>query len=139
MPLEEIVTAHGHEHVTADHESTFEVTTDDYLTPSGDCILGIEADRAPADFDSDFVDACRDEDATITAHIAVGSVSEHITGRGDPRLSFESQRSLVGRTSTYVDDRTVLVDGDRAAADLHRDVVSELEAGAGLTLRLVVS
>jgi len=49
-PLVEVVCARGHEHVSATHASTFEVTTDDWLTPAGDCILAVEADRAPRDF-----------------------------------------------------------------------------------------
>jgi len=62
--MREVIRARGHEHVAATHESTFEVTTDDWLTPAGDCIVGIEADRAPADFDADFVAACRDPATT---------------------------------------------------------------------------
>ncbi|PSQ45283.1 DUF371 domain-containing protein, partial [Halobacteriales archaeon SW_12_67_38] len=70
--MEAVVDAHGHEHVTAQHASTLELTSDDFLTPAGDCILGIEADRTPADFDPDFVAACRDADATITATFEAG-------------------------------------------------------------------
>ena len=140
--MEETVRAVGHEHVTARHASTFEVTTDDYLTPAGDCILGIEADRAPADFADEFVAACRDADATITATIEVdgssGSHVETITGRGHPALTFEDDRSLVGRTSDYVDDRTVLVGADAAAGDFDRGLVEALEGGAALELRLRV-
>ncbi|MFW6385461.1 MAG: DUF371 domain-containing protein [Halodesulfurarchaeum sp.] len=126
MELEVRVTATGHENVSAAHESTFELTTDDFLTPAGDCILGIEADRAPADFDSSFVEACRDASATIEAIFEVDDAIERVTGRGDPRLTFESERSLVGRTSTYVDDRTVLLEADKAAADFDRDLVAAL-------------
>ena len=130
--------ARGHEHVAATHESTFELTSDDYLTPAGDCILGIEADRVPADFDDDFVAACRNADATIEAVLAVDGHTERITGRGDPELTFESERSLVGRTSDYVDDRTVLVAADTAAADLDRDLVAALAEGAAVELTLRV-
>jgi hypothetical protein len=134
----EIVCAHGHEHVCADHESTFEVTTDDWLTPAGDCILAIEADRAPASFDTSFVEACRDADATITATISVDTHTQTVTGSGHPELSFESDRSLVCRTSDYVDDRTVMVNADTAAADVDPELVDALTTGADLELRLTV-
>src|SRR6056297_3308118 len=107
--MEETVRAVGHENVTARHASTFEVTTDDYLTPAGDCILGIEADRAPADFAEEFVAACQHADATIAANFETEEYAETVVGRGHPDLSFENDRSAVGRTSDYVDDRTVLV------------------------------
>ena len=51
-------------------------------------------------------------------------------------LTFEDERSLVARTSDYVDDRTVMVGADAAAADLDRDLVAALADGAALTLTL---
>ena len=130
--------ASGHEHVSAAHESTFEVTTDDWLTPAGDCIVGVEADRAPADFDPAFVETCRSAETTIVAEVTVGGRTQRIVGRGDPDLSFESDRSAVCRTSDYVDDRTVLVGADGAAADLDRTLVRALAAGADLTFTLQI-
>ncbi|MFB6090230.1 MAG: DUF371 domain-containing protein [Halobellus sp.] len=143
MTLREVVQARGHENVSAEHASTFEVTSDEWLTPAGDCILAVEADRVPADFDDDFVAAASDADATIEATLTATTdggetFAETITGRGDPDLSFENERSHVGRTSDYVDDRTVLVGADAAAADLDRDLVDALAAGADLRFELTV-
>jgi len=136
--LTEVVRAHGHEHVSAEHASTLEVTSDDFLTPAGDCILAIEADRVPADFAEAFVDACRSHGATITAEIAADGHVERVTGRGHPDLTFENERSHVVRTSDYVDDRTVMVGADAAAADLDRDLVAALADGAEATFTLRV-
>jgi hypothetical protein len=136
--MEERVSARGHEHVSATHESTFEVTTDDYLTPAGDCILGIEADRAPSAFDDSFVSACQTHEATIQAVLQVGSTTTTVLGHGHPDLTFASDRSLVCRTSEYVDDRTVLVGADAAAAHLDRALVDALADGAEMELSLRV-
>ncbi|ELY86113.1 DUF371 domain-containing protein [Natrinema altunense] len=136
--MEEIIHARGHEHVSAEHASTFEVTTDDYLTPAGDCILAIEADRAPADFDPDFVAACRDADATITVTIEAGGHTESVTGRGDPDLEFTNERSAVGRTSDYVDDRTIVNGAEFAADGFDRDLVDALADGAAATVTITV-
>jgi hypothetical protein len=114
------------------------VTSDDYLTPAGDCILGIEADRVPADFDPAFREACQSHDATITATIEAGGHTATVEGRGHPGFSFENDRSIVGRTSDYVDDRTVMIGADAAAGDLDRDLVAALAEGADLTLTLRV-
>jgi len=136
--MDEVVRARGHEHVAGEHASTLELTTDDYLTPAGDCILGIEGDRAPADFDDAFADACRDADATITLVLEADGHRDEITGRGHPDLELTNERSMVGRTSTYVDDRTIFVDADKAAADVDRDLVAALADGADLTATLRV-
>jgi hypothetical protein len=136
--MEELIHARGHENVTARHTSTFELTSDNYLTPAGDCILAIEADRVPAEFDESFVQACQRADATIVATIEVDGHTERITGQGHPDLTFASDRSLVCRTSEYVDDRTVAVGMDAAAADLGQDLVDALADGAELQVTLGV-
>ena len=142
--MREVVHARGHEHVTASHASTFEVTSDDYLTPAGDCILAVDADHTPADFDEAFVGACRDRSARIVVTLETtddtGTVThrERVTGQGHPELTFESDRSLVWRTSEYVDDRTVAVGMERAAAELDRSLVHALAGGAGLRVTLTV-
>ena len=136
--MQEVIRARGHENVSATHASTFEVTTDDWLTPAGDCILAVEADRAPADFDSEFVAACRDADAQVAATVEVGDLTDRVVGRGHPDLTFASERSAVGRTSEYVDDRTVMIGADFAAAGFDREPVAALSAGAEATITLSV-
>ena len=136
--MEEVIRGQGHEHVSAEHASTFELTSDDYLTPAGDCILGIEADRVPADFDEEFVAACRSHDATITVTLETEAHSDRIEGRGHPDIELTNERSAVGRTSDYVDDRTIVVGADKAAGDLDRDLVAALADGAAVTMTIAV-
>ncbi|WP_257298969.1 DUF371 domain-containing protein [Haloarchaeobius sp. FL176] len=136
--MEEVIHARGHENVTAEHASTFEVTTDDYLTPAGDCILAVDADRAPADFDEAFVAACREPGATITCTLQVDGHGETAVGVGHPDLAFDSDRSMVGRTSDYVDDRTVMLASSISAEGFDRDLVAALAAGAEVTVTLAV-
>ncbi len=126
------VRATGHENVTAEHASTLEFTSDDWLTPAGDCILGVEAVPVPAAFADGFVEACQSTDATITATIRAAGSRQRIKGRGDPELTFEDDRSMVVRTSEYVDDRTVMVGADTAAAGIDRDIVDALARGESL-------
>ena len=137
--LEEIIHARGNENVSAGHASTFEVSTDDFLTPAGDCILAIEADRAPADFDPEFVAACQQRDAMITVTLEVDGHRDSVQGRGDTGLEFSSERSAVGRTSEYVDERTILLEADHAAKGFDRDLVGALADGADVTVTITVS
>ncbi|WP_458206741.1 DUF371 domain-containing protein [Haladaptatus sp. NG-SE-30] len=136
--MEETIHARGHENVSAKHASTFEVTTDDFLTPAGDCILAIEADRAPADFDPEFVEACRDPEATITVTIEGNGHEETVTGQGHPDLTFGSHRSMVGRTSDYVDEQTVVVGAEFAAEGFDRELVTALADGVEVAVTLQV-
>lgn len=127
--MDEVIHAKGHENVSAEHASTFEITTDDWLTPAGDCILAVEADRAPADFAPEFIEACRDSGATITTTFEAGGYTETIVGRGHPDLAFESERSMVGRTSEYIDERTFVVGAKKAANGFDRELVGALSSG----------
>jgi hypothetical protein len=138
MEHTEVIHARGHENVQSTHQSTFEVTSDDWLTPAGDCILAIEADRTPADFSEAFVDAAQSHDAEITATLSTDDHSHTITGRGHPDLTYEGDRSAVGRTSDYVDDRTIMVGADGAAESVDRDLVAALADGAELRFELRV-
>lgn len=137
-PGPEIIRGCGHEHVTAQHASTLEVTSDDWLTPAGDCIVAVEADRVPDDFGDSFVTACREPTATITATFAAGEHEQTVTGHGHPDLTFESDRSMVLRTSEYVDDRTVMVGADTAAVGMDRTLVDALASGAELRVTFEV-
>jgi hypothetical protein len=139
MTHRETVRASGHENVTAEHASTFEVTSDEFLTPAGDCILAVGADRTPADFAEPFVEACRHHDATITVSLEADTCTDRIEARGHPDLTFESDRSLVGRTSDYVDERTVAVEAEKSARGVDRDLVAALAAGSELTVTLDVA
>ena len=134
----EVLTAQGHQNVSGEHASTFEVTSDEFLTPAGDCILAIEADRVPNEFDDQFVNACQRREATIQVTLEAQGHTERVEASGHPDLTFASDRSLVVRTSEYVDDRTVAIGAAKAAGDLDRALVSSLSDGAQLTVTLSV-
>jgi hypothetical protein len=136
--MNQCVRAIGHEHVSAEHTNTLELTSDDWLTPAGDCILGVEASAVPAAFAEAFVSACQSHDAAISATIRVDGHEQHIEGAGHPDLSFENDRSMVIRTSDYVDDRTIMIRADTAAAGIDREIVAALEGGAELECALEV-
>ncbi|MCK5388859.1 MAG: DUF371 domain-containing protein, partial [Candidatus Thorarchaeota archaeon] len=41
--------AYGHENVIGEHKTTVEITTEDYLTKQGTCIVGMEANQKLSD------------------------------------------------------------------------------------------
>lgn len=136
--ITETIQASGHENVRGAHESTFEITSDDYLTPAGDCILGIEANRVPADFSAEFIDACKRQSTSITITLEAADYTDTVEALGSPELTFESDRSAVIRTSDYIDDRTVAIAASKAAGDIDRDLVEALADGAALEVTLAV-
>jgi hypothetical protein len=134
----ETVRARGHRHVTATHRSTFEVTRDRELSPAGDCIIAVGADRWPAGLSGEFKVAAARDDAKITAEIRCAGHKDTVQGWGSSQLTFTDDRSMVFRVSDYVCGRTVMVNADKAARGLDRGLINALAAGGDAVIVLTV-
>ncbi len=123
----EVVRARGHPNVRALHRTTFEVTRDSHLTPRGDCIIGVSADKAPTDFSAEFRRIASSDDSYIIVLLHANGVSDVAVGRGSSRLELSDSRRMVFRRSSYVEPGTVAVGMDKAAKDLDRRLVRKLK------------
>ena len=128
MPAE-LVRARGHPNVRATHPTTLEITRETHLTPRGDCIVAVGADKGARDLSKAFKEAARREGALIRITIEVPSrgLREVIMARGHPGLTFEHPTDMVVRKSDYVCGRTVAIRADKAAKDLSRELVEALK------------
>ncbi|WP_457619509.1 DUF371 domain-containing protein [Methanopyrus sp.] len=124
--MEVTLEARGHENVTGRHRSTFEVTKDPEIGPTADCIIGVRADTACADLPEDFKLVLRRR-ARVEVILRAGGAEDRVVGVGHPKMTLRDGRSMVFRTSDYIDDRTVLVECDKAARDLSRDLIRALK------------
>jgi len=97
------------------------------LTPQGDCIIAVSADKAMEDFPVDFRRRLRDDNAVLEVQVECNGVVDKITARGAAGLLLEHPTDLVVRKSDYIDGRTLAVKADKAAADLSKMLVSELK------------
>lgn len=124
----EIVRFKGHKNVRATHRTTVEITREPELTPRGDCIIGVSADKGPRDFNPGFKEMIKVPGATVIALI----LTEHgdadiIKGFGDPGLSLSDPNRIIIRKSGYVAPNTVMVRASKAARDLSRSLVEGLQ------------
>jgi hypothetical protein len=133
----ETVRARGHRNVTATHRSTFEVTADCDLTPAGDCIIAVCADRWPAGLSGEFKAAAARDDAKITAEIHCMGHKDTVQGWGSSKMTFGDRRSMVFRVSDYVCGRTVMINADKAARGLDRELVKALASGGEAVIVLI--
>ncbi|KUH33495.1 hypothetical protein APY94_05905 [Thermococcus celericrescens] len=124
--MREIIRCRGHENVRATHKSTLEFTKENYLTPRGDCILCIEADRGINDLSEDFKRALR-AGKKLLIRIRVGDLTDEVLAEGSPELILEHEYSMVIRKSTYVDARTLAIRANKAARDIDRRIVELLK------------
>ncbi|TRM73398.1 DUF371 domain-containing protein [Sulfolobus sp. E5] len=128
IEVEEIIIK-GHKNVKGTHKTTFEITRDDYLTPKGDCIIGILASKGSADLSQKFKELVRNDNTFIYAVIKVENLIDIIHGRGSSQLELNSSRKMVFRKSNYVEGSTVMIRSDKAARDINRMIIQELKKG----------
>ncbi|OYT54865.1 MAG: hypothetical protein B6U72_01265 [Candidatus Altiarchaeales archaeon ex4484_2] len=136
--LVERIKASGHPNVSARHKTTLEVTGDNYLTPTGDCIVAINADRCFPEFSPGFLDLLKSEGSRVEVLIECNGVRDKVTARGDKALTLNHGSEMVVRKSSYVCGRTLAVKADKAAADLKRELVDELKRGNEVIVELRV-
>lgn len=137
MAFEFTIYAKGHENVKSTHKSTLEITTEEHLTCTGDCILGICADKSMKNFPEDFKENLRKSEK-IVVEIEVEGLKETILGKGNPNLTFTHETDIVIRTSDFSCSRTLMVNSDKAAKDINREIVEKLKKGADLKFKIIL-
>lgn len=126
MKITEIVTAYGHANIQATHKSTFEITKEKYMSKKGDCIIAALADKAVANLSPKFKANLRMDNARMTLLIEAEKTVEVINAFGSPRLILTHPTDIVVRKSSYICDRTLAIQADKAACDLTRKLVKKL-------------
>ncbi len=128
----ELVKSRGHVNVSATHRSTIEITRDDHLTPLGDCIVGVKADKALIDFSEEFKRIARADDSVIIAVLITRNNVDVVIGKGSKDLVLNDDRRIIIRKSSYIDDATIMINANKAAIDLSRSLIDDLVKGSFL-------
>lgn len=125
MKILDTILAYGHPLVKCSHNTTIEITKEDYLTEKGSCILGIKASKACNDLSAKLKEKIRKGNA-IRILIEVDDIFETFIGYGDEKLNLKSNNDMVFRKSSYVCDRTVLINCTKSSMDLNRELIKKL-------------
>ena len=118
--------AQGHPNVLAKHPTTYEITKEKALTRRGDCVIGVNANKGPLDFSAQFIDLAKNDESRIRVQLQAAGIVELIEGKGSARLTFKHPSESVGRKSSFASSRTIMVEADRAARDLNRELIDAL-------------
>jgi len=124
----EVITCRGHPNVLAKHRSTLEVTTENFLTLRGDCIICVEADKSASSLSSEVKEVLRSEGYGYLL-VSTQNFTELVKGRGSAGLTMTSTVKMIVRKSSFISDATILIKADKSAGDLNRDLVRELRGG----------
>lgn len=118
--------AYGHKNVVADHKTTLELTSQDFLTTQGTCIIGVRAGLTLKALDNDIKELVRSADTAIRLRLTAEGLTDEVVGHGSPGLTYEDSTSMVARTSNFECGRTIMVGADKAASDIRRDLIERL-------------
>ena len=118
---------YGHTNVIGDHRTTLEITTEEFLTRQGTCIIGICGSLTLKELNSEIKALAKSSDTMIVLTLVVEKQVERIQGWGSEGLSYSDGTSMVSRTSSFECGRTLMVRADKAAKDLRRDFVDMLK------------
>jgi len=123
----ENIVASGHENILAIHPSTLMFTREKHLSKTGDCVVGVAADKAVADLNQKFKDTLRKSNAKLNIIIQVGGLTEQINASGSPKLILTHPIDIVIRKSDYICNRTLAIRADKSAKDLPRELAEKLK------------
>jgi len=124
--VQEEVTFYGHRNVNLRHVKSIEITKDGHLTPKGDCIMGIKANKGSADLSESIKHRLKSSSALVRIEVMVGNESFVVAGRGDQRLTMLHPHDMVIRKTNYVCPRTLSVLCNKASCDVPRTIVERL-------------
>jgi hypothetical protein len=136
MEATEVIRCQGHPLVSASHPTTFEVTAEETLTESGHCIIAIKADTGAAGLAPRFREVLCHDNAELETRLVYGRTEVIVRSRGSAKMTLDHPTDLVWRRSRYVCGRTIAICSDHVAATLPEGLVSHLQSGQTLVVRL---
>jgi hypothetical protein len=129
MRATESITAYGHPNIKGRHATTLEITKAADVTPKGDCIIAVAADKSMTDFSPTLKELIRRDSSKVLLSIEVCGLREEIRGNGDHRLPLTSKEEIVCRKSNFICERTLMVKANKAARDIDRRIIDALRDG----------
>jgi hypothetical protein len=124
--MKQTITATGHENVLAEHGTTIEITKHPDLTVMGDCIIGVKASHGCADLNPELKDLIQ-SGKKIQVTLKVGEIEDVVIGEGHALLTLTHPDDIVIRKSDFKCQRTLMINADKAACDLKKELVDALE------------
>lgn len=112
-----IFSCYGHENIKASHPTTLEFTKDTHLTPTGDCIVGIDSD-----FDLQTLKKLK---GRIMIRLKVDDIED--TLEADINDDFSDEKEIVIRKTDFISRRTLAINATRSSKELNRKMIKKLK------------
>jgi hypothetical protein len=117
----------GHKNIRSNHQKTIEITKDSHLTPSGDCIIGVNATYGCADLPMSLKEKLKDSNSKVMFSIKVAEHEFNVEGMGNENLILTHTDDIVIRKSKFVCPRTLAVKCNKSSDLIPREMVLLLQ------------
>ncbi len=139
MFVREIIRCRGHPLVLATHPTTFEVTREEHLTESSNCIIGIAADKGCAGLSTEFKSVLAHDAASLQTTLSCNGIEAVIGSRGSSKMALDHPTDIVWRRSPFVCGRTIGILSDTVSVTLPRALIASLAKGCPMVVSLEVT
>lgn len=120
------IEAFGHENILCTHKTTLELTKVNTLTKKGNCIIGINATKACYDLSSTLKDKIVNG-KKIKVTLRIDDIQDSFYGFGNKELRLLDKDDIVFRKSSYVSDRTILINCTKSSSEIDRELIERLK------------
>jgi hypothetical protein len=125
--VQEDIAFYGHRNIKSFHTKTIEITKDPNLSLRGDCIIGVSANKSCWDVSDKLKHILKDDNTSIIIDVVVANMSFIIKGLGNSRLLLLSRHDIVIRKSSFICERTIAIQCDKASSDIPREMIMSLQ------------
>ena len=126
MPIIEKIQAWGHNNILCTHNTTIEITKETNLTTRGDCVLAVGASKACSDLNSELKSKIKNG-KKFKVKLEVDDKQGSFYGFGNKELKLLDKNDMVFRKSSFICDRTVLINCSKSSKELSRELVEKLK------------
>ena len=129
----------GHKNVSSLHKSTFEITKDQEIGPTADCIIGVAMDNSMNDFTNEFKSKIANINTKVTVILDTENGYDEIVGFGHENLTLTHPTDIVCRKSDYTCSRTLMINANKAARDLDLNLIEDLKNEKEMEVTIILT
>ena len=117
----------GHKNVRSLHQKTIEITKESHLTPSGDCIVGVNSNYSCIDIPDAMKKKLRNSNTFVKCTISLDDQFLEVKGTGHKDLKLTHTSDIVIRKSNFVCPRTLAINCNKASDSIPRKMIKLLQ------------
>jgi len=128
----------GHPNISSRHRTTLELTKDLKIGKTADCIIGVGSHVSMNDIPEEIIQAIRIDKTLVTLRLETENAVDEVKGYGHPELTLDHPTDMVSRKSDYKCSRTIMINANKAACDLKKELINDLIASKPLRVTIIV-